>query len=100
MASKLTSRSTDYSKWYNELVIKADLAEYPRFAKSAGIEGDVVNANLKALASIRLAKLVQLVQVVNAGHRGKARQLVRLDRGTTVYRCRRGVGSEKLAAPR
>ena len=27
MASKLTSRSTDYSKWYNELVIKADLAE-------------------------------------------------------------------------
>ena len=27
MGSKLTSRSTDYSKWYNELVVKADLAE-------------------------------------------------------------------------
>ena len=25
--SKLTSRSEDYSKWYNELVVKADLAE-------------------------------------------------------------------------
>ena len=24
---KLTSRSEDYSKWYNELVVKADLAE-------------------------------------------------------------------------
>ena len=23
----LTKRSTDYSKWYNELVVKADLAE-------------------------------------------------------------------------
>jgi prolyl-tRNA synthetase len=27
MASKLTSRSTDYSKWYNEIVVNADLAE-------------------------------------------------------------------------
>ncbi len=27
MSKKLTSRSTDYSKWYNELVVKADLAE-------------------------------------------------------------------------
>lgn len=27
MAKKLTSRSEDYSKWYNELVVKADLAE-------------------------------------------------------------------------
>ncbi|TXK75263.1 proline--tRNA ligase [Mesonia sp. HuA40] len=27
MANKLTSRSTDYSKWYNELVVQADLAE-------------------------------------------------------------------------
>jgi prolyl-tRNA synthetase len=27
MGSKLTSRSTDYSRWYNELVVKADLAE-------------------------------------------------------------------------
>ncbi len=27
MGSKLTSRSKDYSKWYNELVVKADLAE-------------------------------------------------------------------------
>ncbi len=27
MSKKLTSRSEDYSKWYNELVIKADLAE-------------------------------------------------------------------------
>ena len=27
MASKLTSREEDYSKWYNELVVKADLAE-------------------------------------------------------------------------
>lgn len=24
---KLTPRATDYSKWYNELVVKADLAE-------------------------------------------------------------------------
>lgn len=28
MAEKLTPRSTDYSKWYNELVINADLAEH------------------------------------------------------------------------
>lgn len=28
MAEKLTSRATDYSKWYNELVIQADLAEH------------------------------------------------------------------------
>ncbi len=27
MANKLTKRSEDYSKWYNELVVKADLAE-------------------------------------------------------------------------
>ncbi|PZD78029.1 proline--tRNA ligase [Mesonia sp. K7] len=27
MGNKLTSRSQDYSKWYNELVVKADLAE-------------------------------------------------------------------------
>ncbi|MDO6737555.1 proline--tRNA ligase [Wenyingzhuangia sp. 2_MG-2023] len=27
MGAKLTSRSADYSKWYNELVVKADLAE-------------------------------------------------------------------------
>ena len=27
MSKKLTSRSEDYSKWYNELVSKADLAE-------------------------------------------------------------------------
>ena len=27
MAKKLTSRSVDYSKWYNELVVQADLAE-------------------------------------------------------------------------
>jgi prolyl-tRNA synthetase len=27
MGKKLTSRSEDYSKWYNELVVKADLAE-------------------------------------------------------------------------
>jgi prolyl-tRNA synthetase len=27
MGSKLTSRKTDYSKWYNEIVINADLAE-------------------------------------------------------------------------
>ena len=25
--AKLTSRAEDYSKWYNELVVKADLAE-------------------------------------------------------------------------
>ncbi len=28
MAKQLTSRKEDYSKWYNELVIKADLAEH------------------------------------------------------------------------
>ena len=27
MADKLTARSTDYSKWYNEIVVNADLAE-------------------------------------------------------------------------
>ena len=27
MGKKLTSRSEDYSKWYNELVVRADLAE-------------------------------------------------------------------------
>ena len=27
MANKLTSRNTDYSKWYNEIVVNADLAE-------------------------------------------------------------------------
>jgi prolyl-tRNA synthetase len=27
MAQKLTKRSTDYSKWYNEIVVNADLAE-------------------------------------------------------------------------
>jgi prolyl-tRNA synthetase len=27
MSGKLTKRSEDYSKWYNELVVKADLAE-------------------------------------------------------------------------
>ncbi|MFT6718816.1 MAG: prolyl-tRNA synthetase, partial [Sphingobacteriales bacterium] len=28
MASKLTTRESDYSQWYNELVNKADLAEH------------------------------------------------------------------------
>ena len=28
MASKLTSREEDYSKWYNELVVQADLAQH------------------------------------------------------------------------
>jgi len=27
MSKNLTSRAEDYSKWYNELVVKADLAE-------------------------------------------------------------------------
>ena len=27
MPKKLTSRDEDYSRWYNEIVIKADLAE-------------------------------------------------------------------------
>ncbi|MGB2416494.1 MAG: proline--tRNA ligase, partial [Flavobacteriaceae bacterium] len=27
MSKNLTPRSQDYSKWYNELVVKADLAE-------------------------------------------------------------------------
>ena len=27
MSKKITSRKEDYSKWYNEVVIKADLAE-------------------------------------------------------------------------
>ena len=27
MGKKLTKRADDYSKWYNELVVKADLAE-------------------------------------------------------------------------
>jgi prolyl-tRNA synthetase len=36
MAKKLTTRNEDYSKWYNELVIKADLAE------NSGIRGCMV----------------------------------------------------------
>ena len=36
MGKKLTTRSEDYSKWYNELVIKADLAE------NSGVRGCMV----------------------------------------------------------
>ncbi len=36
MGKKLTKRSEDYSKWYNELVIKADLAE------NSGVRGCMV----------------------------------------------------------
>jgi prolyl-tRNA synthetase len=36
MASKLTPRSTDYPRWYNELVINADLAE------NSGVRGCMV----------------------------------------------------------
>lgn len=36
MAKKLTTRNEDYSKWYNELVIKADLAE------NSGVRGCMV----------------------------------------------------------
>lgn len=36
MAKKLTTRNEDYSKWYNELVIKADLAE------NSGVRGSMV----------------------------------------------------------
>ena len=36
MGSKLTKRADDYSKWYNELVIKADLAE------NSGVRGMMV----------------------------------------------------------
>lgn len=36
MGKKLTSRSEDYSKWYNELVVKADLAE------NSGVRGCMV----------------------------------------------------------
>jgi prolyl-tRNA synthetase len=34
--SKNTTRSEDYSKWYNELVVKADLAE------NSGVRGCMV----------------------------------------------------------
>ena len=27
MSKKLTTRAEDYSRWYNELVVRADLAE-------------------------------------------------------------------------
>ena len=36
MSKKLTSREEDYSKWYNELVVKADLAE------NSGVRGCMV----------------------------------------------------------
>ncbi|MBU2996957.1 proline--tRNA ligase [Cellulophaga baltica] len=36
MSKKLTKRSEDYSKWYNELVVKADLAE------NSGVRGCMV----------------------------------------------------------
>ena len=34
--AKLTTRSEDYSKWYNELVVKADLAE------NSGVRGSKI----------------------------------------------------------
>ena len=34
--AKLTTRNEDYSKWYNELVVKADLAE------NSGVRGSMV----------------------------------------------------------
>ena len=36
MAKNFTSRAEDYSKWYNELVVKADLAE------NSGVRGCMV----------------------------------------------------------
>ena len=36
MGNKLTKRAEDYSKWYNELVMKADLAE------NSGVRGMMV----------------------------------------------------------
>jgi len=36
MAQKLTKKSEDYSKWYNELVVRADLAE------NSGVRGSMV----------------------------------------------------------
>lgn len=36
MAKNFTSRAKDYSKWYNELVVKADLAE------NSGVRGCMV----------------------------------------------------------
>jgi prolyl-tRNA synthetase len=36
MSKNLTTRSEDYSKWYNELVVKADLAE------NSGVRGCMV----------------------------------------------------------
>ncbi|MGB2554680.1 MAG: proline--tRNA ligase, partial [Flavobacteriaceae bacterium] len=36
MSKKLTKRAEDYSKWYNELVVKADLAE------NSGVRGCMV----------------------------------------------------------
>ena len=36
MSKKLTKRSEDYSKWYNELVVRADLAE------NSGVRGCMV----------------------------------------------------------
>jgi prolyl-tRNA synthetase len=36
MSKKITKRSEDYSKWYNELVVKADLAE------SSGVRGCMI----------------------------------------------------------
>jgi hypothetical protein len=35
MAKNLTTRDEDYSKWYNELVIKADLAEFCHMGNDA-----------------------------------------------------------------
>ena len=36
MGKNLTTRAEDYSKWYNELVVKADLAE------NSGVRGCMV----------------------------------------------------------
>ena len=36
MAKHLTTREEDYSKWYNELVVKADLAQ------NSGVRGSMV----------------------------------------------------------
>ena len=51
MAKYLTTREEDYSKWYNELVVKADLAQ------NSGVRGSMVikpSALLSGKASKRI----------------------------------------------
>ncbi len=49
--SKMTKRSEDYSKWYNDLVVNADLAE------QAAVRGCMVISHCSSLSHTFAARL-------------------------------------------